>query len=209
MNNRDQEVAPTRLKTMKKLLLLIPLILGLIYGHAHIFGSSDGTDEPTTTDGWVYGKIEYPHDVLTPRDYFLLLRAHPQAKVPMITGGYATTDVYVHVRLRGISIPRALQNPDDRHRPHIYIDRERQRWNTAMQYVWNTMQPNRTFRVGNFAVLETDQLLEADIEFLLGGTWINLANTMINDEIARTPQEEFDWDWGTRGIGPTNPNIPQ
>ena len=197
---------------MKKLLLLIPILIILIYGHAHIFGSSDGTDEPNITqitNGWVYGKIEYPHDVLTPRDYFLLLRAHPQAKVPMITGGYATTDVYVKVRLRGVSTPRALHNPDDRHRPHIYLDRERERWNTAMRYVWNVMHPNKTFRVGNFEVLETDQLLEADIEFLLGGTWISLANTMVNDEIARTPQEEFDWDWGTRGIGPTNPNIPR
>ena len=182
-----------------------------IQGHTPIFGGSDGTDEPVNQPkkGWVYGTIEYPHDVLTPRDYFLLLRAHPKAKVPMITGGYATTDVYVKVRLRGVSTPRALQNPIDRHRHHIYLDRERERWDTAMRYVWNVMQPNRTFRVGNFEVLETDALLEADIEFLLGGTWINLANSMVNDEIARTPQEEFDWDWGTRGIGPTNPNIPQ
>ena len=106
---------------MKKL-IITTLIFGLlIQGYVSIFGGSDGTDEPVNPTnqpkkGWVYGTIEYPHDVLTPRDYFMLLRAHPKAKVPMITGGYATTDVYVKVRLRGVSTPRALQNPDDRHR---------------------------------------------------------------------------------------------
>ena len=197
---------------MKKLLILILLLSVLISGDAPLFGGSEGTGEPETTapaNGWVYGTIQYPHDVLSPRDYFMLLRAHPNAKVPHITGGYATTDVYVKVRLRGVSTPRSLQSADTRHRPHIYLDRERKRWDNAMQYVWNIMQPNKTFRVGNFKVLEKDTLLEADIECLLGGTWINLANTMINDEIARTPQEDFQWDWGSRGIGPTNPNIPQ
>ena len=197
---------------MKKLLILILSLSVLIQGHAPLYGGSEGTDEPEATvlvNGWVYATIEYPHDVLSPRDYFMILRAHPKAKVPHITGGYATTDIHVKVRLRGVSTPRALQNADTRHRPHIYLQRERQRWNNAMQYVWNIMQPNRTFRVGNFKVLAKDAHLEADIEVLLGGTWINLANTMINDEIARTPQEEFQWDWGSRGIGPTNPNIPQ
>lgn len=189
------------------------LITSAVFAIKIASGGSEGSEVPVEPiqpqKGWVYGKIAYPHDVLTPRDYFMLLRAHPQAKVPKITGGYATTDVYVKVRLRGVSTPRDLQNTVDRHRPHTYLDRERQRWNKAMQYVWNVMQPNRTFRVGNFKVLRTDTLLEADIEFLLGGMWINLANAMINDEVARAPQAEFAWDWGSRSIGPTNPNIPQ
>lgn len=195
---------------MKKLSILVILLSIFIHGHTPIFSSSDGSDAPIVPKkGWVYGKIEYLHDILTPREYFMLLRAHPQAKVPMIEGGYATTDVFAKVRLRGVSIPSELQNVEDRHRPHIWINRERARWNEAMQYVWNVMQPNRTFRVGNFKVLESDKLLEADIEFLMGGMWLNLANTMVNDEIARTPQDEFEWDWGSRSIGPTNPNIPR
>lgn len=200
---------------MKKFFIIIILLSIFIQGGVLIFSGSDDNGEPPTTqstepkNGWVYGKIEYQHDVLTPREYFLLLRAHPNAKVPNIEGGYATTDVYAKVRLRGVSTPRNLQNADDRHRPHIWLERERERWNQAMQYVWSIVQPNKTFRVGNFKVLDSDELLEADIEFLLGGMWINLASAMINDEIARTPQEDFEWDWGSRGIGPTNPNIPQ
>lgn len=195
---------------MKKVFVIIMLLSFFISGHAPLFSGSDETNgDEELNAGWVYGKIEYEHDVLTPRDYFMLLRAHPQAKVPHITGGYATTDIYVKVRLRGVSVPRDLQVASDRHRPHIYIDRERARWNEAMQFVWNVMQANKTFRVGNFKVLKRDELLEADIEFLLGGMWINLASTLINDEIARSPQEDFEWDWGSRGLGPVNPNVPR
>ena len=199
---------------MKKLFIIVIFLSVFIHGDVPIFGGSDDSEDPISTDdepkkGWVYGKIEYQHDVLTPREYFMLLRAHPNAKVPKIEGGYATTDVFAKVRLRGVSTPRDLQNAENRHRPHIYLERERARWDKAMVYVWNVIQTNRTCRVGNFKVLKADEVLEADIECLLGGMWINLATTMINDEIARTPQDEFEWDWGSRGIGPTNPNIPR
>ena len=36
------------------------------------------------------------------------------------------------------------------------------------------------------------QVLEVDIEFMIGKIWINLAQTMKNDEIAREPQEDFE-----------------
>ena len=42
---------------------------------------------------------------------------------------------------------------------------------------------------------------------MIGKAWLNLAQTMKNDEIAREPQDEFDWDWGSRGIGPVHPNV--
>ena len=197
---------------MKKLMILALILCVFVRGDVLIYGGGDDDpDEPTAelNNEWVYGTIEYQHDLLTPRDYFMRLRAHPEAKVPNINGGYATTDVYVNVRLRGVSTPRELQTATDRHRPHIYLQRERQRWDLAMQYVWNLMQQNKTFRVGNFEVITADALLEADIEYLLGGMWVNLATTLVNDEIARTPQAEFEWDWGSRGIGPTNPNVPR
>lgn len=205
---------------MKKLSIIIMSLLLILFIDRHqpmfVFGNGDGTEDPDPIvsefeykKGWVYGKIEYLHDVLSPRDYFMLLRAHPEAKIPRIDGGYATTDVYVTVRLRDVSTPRELHAAENRHRPHIYVDRERQRWNKGMQYVWNLMQPNRTFRVGNFHVLVPDEVLEADIEVLLGGSWLNLANVMRNDGIARMPVPEFEWDWGSRSVGPINPNIPK
>ena len=63
--------------------------------------------------------------------------------------------------LRGVSTPRALNTAGDRHRPHPYINQERARWNEAMQYVWNLMQPNKIFRVGNFKVLEADKTIRS------------------------------------------------
>ena len=42
-----------------------------------------------TVDGGgesVYGKLEYRHDVLSPRRLFMLLMAYPGKPVPMITG---------------------------------------------------------------------------------------------------------------------------
>ena len=36
--------------------------------------------------GWVYGKIEYRHDLRSPQEYFMLLRAHPGQPVPLHYG---------------------------------------------------------------------------------------------------------------------------
>ena len=83
-------------------------ILILICGALCLASSEDPLpveEEPPEEEvgGWVYGKIEYRHDLRSPQEYFMLLRAHPGQPVPRITGGYATTDVYAVVRLRGIS----------------------------------------------------------------------------------------------------------
>lgn len=202
---------------MNKLYLFIILFLIFcVQGDVPIFGGGPGDDPPPTVSeepelpkGWVYGFIEYEHDIHAPNHYFMLLRAHPEAKIPAIQGGYATTDVYAEVRLRGVSVPRALNTAEERHRPHPFINQERARWNTAMQYVWNLAQPNKIFRVGNFAIIDYDKVLLADIEFMIGKVWMNMAQVMINDEVARAPQDEFEWDWGSRGIGPTHPSIPR
>lgn len=203
---------------MKRLVLFLVLLALIIPGHK-VF--TDGLSEeeweeiergkiekiPKERPTWVYGKIEYLHDVLSPCEYLMILRGHPKAKIPKITGGYATTDVYVKVKLRGISVPHALQDAQDRNRPHIWLERQRERWDEAMRYIWNIMQPQRTFRVGNFKVIKDDELLEADIEFLLGGQWHSLNIAMMQDEHGRPTGAE--WDWGSRIVSFTNPNIPK
>lgn len=205
---------------MKKVFVLVIVLLLFIRGGTYIFGGSDGRDDPIpdkpvvpdiTKEGWVYGQIEYRDDIRSPNEYFLLLHDHPSNDlgVPDVYGGYDTTDVYAKVRLRGISVPRELQDVEDRARPPRYLSRERERWDFAMQYVWNIMQPTRTFRVGNFEVLEDDKMLEADIEVQLGGAWLNLAVLMVNDHVAAANQEGVDWDFGAREMAPRNPNVPR
>ena len=186
-----------------------------------IFSNGDGEPDPPEkptipvlddkNGGWVYGQIEFPHDVRTPIEYFLLLHDYPSVAlgVPDVYGGYDTTDVYAKVRLRGVSIPRGLQDKEDRARPPLYLERERERWAKAMQYVWNVMQPTKTLRLGNFEVLEENKLLEADIEVQIGGAWLNLAALMVNDHIARAEVKGVDWDFGGYGVAPLNPNVPK
>ena len=166
--------------------------------------------EETDSSGWVYGRIEYEHDLIAPNLYFMELLAHPDGQVPLIEGGYASTDVHAIVRLRGVDAPRALHSVDERHRPHIWRDRERERWNDSMAYVWNLFSSTKTFRVHNMVVIEDDKVIEADIEFWLGGAFHNLAVSMLNDEHARPIQTDGSaWDPGSKNYGLENPNIPR
>ena len=168
------------------------------------------TETETDESGWVYGRIEYQHDLLAPNLFFMELLAHPDAKVPTIEGGYASTDVHVMVRLRGVDVPRAMHVPSERHRPHIWRDQERARWDAAMSYVWHLTDPTHTFRVHNMEVIDEDRVLEADIEFWLGGNWHNLAISMLNDELARPIQSDGStWDPGSPTYSLENPNNPR
>ena len=203
----------------KKYVILFLSLSLLLVAQFLIFGGDPGdedepfTDPPATEtlpDGWVYAHIQYLHDLLHPNEYFMILKDYPNPigeGIPDVIGGYATTDVYARVRLRGVDVPRALQTAPPRQRPHEWIKRERYRWDDTMRYVWNIIQPHRTFRVGNITILETDELLEADIEYFSGGKWHDLATSMLLDERARPP--DSDWDWGSSLGSLVNPNIPE
>ena len=166
--------------------------------------------EETDDNGWVYGRIEYEHDLIAPNLFFLELLAHPDGQVPMIEGGYASTDVHVIVRLRGVDVPRAMHAPEERHRPHLWRDRERERWNASLKYVWNLLEPTKTLRVHKMAVIDADRVIEANIEFWLGGAWHNLAVAMLNDDHARPEQTDGStWDPGSKTWGLENPENPR
>ena len=161
---------------------------------------------------WVYGKIEYLHDLRKPNEYFMLLRASPGTGVPLITGGYATTDVYAIVRLRGVSVPRELQHSEHRNRPHDWLANERRKWDNSMRYVWNIVEPNKTFKVYDLKVVDHagDKVLEGDLEVYLGGGWLDLGLMMLNDGHARPLQADgSDWDWGMETVPLLNPNVPK
>ena len=161
---------------------------------------------------WVYGKIEYLHDLRKPNEYFMLLNAHPGNPVPLITGGYATTDVYAIVRLRGVSVARELQHSEHRNRPDDWLLYERDKWDKSMRYVWNLTDPKHTFKVYDLKVVDHagDKVLEGDMEVYLGGGWLDLAVMMLNDGHARPIQADgSDWDWGMETVPLLNPNVPK
>lgn len=177
-------------------------------------GDAPIADEPIATelDNWIYGKIEYRHDLLAPNLYFMVLRAYPGKPVPLVTGGYATTDVYAVVRLRGVDVPRGLQVSADRERPHDWLSNERERWDASMGYLWKVISVNRTFRVHNLAVVDDagDRVLEGDLEVWLGGQWLSLALLMLNDGHARPEQlDGTQWDWGMRTVPLVNREVPK
>ena len=191
--------------------LLICSYAGVLWVSAGEDSDAPVTDTAIPDDSeWVYARIEYEHDLLAPNLYFLELLAHPGGKVPMIDGGYASTDVHAVVRLRGVDVPRAMHDPSERHRPHIWRERERRNWAAAMRYVWNVCEPTKTFRVHHIEVIEKDNVLEADIEFWLGGAWQNLAIALMNDEHARPLQKDGStWDPGSKAYSLENPNVPR
>ena len=194
---------------MKQLFILVMLFLLFVPSHDN-FGNGDGEPEPEIfNDGWVYATIEYRDDLLEANKYFMEVKAHPQAKFPKITGGYAETNVHVNIRLRGVSVPRAMQTPGSRARPHEYVKRERARFDEAMDYVWSLAKLNKNFRLHNPKVYKKDEVVECDIEFDLGKQWISLAHVMIYDEHARPPREDDEvWDWGSKNVGVVHPSIP-
>ena len=187
------------------------IVLTVIAALCFASGPGDDSSVSEVESGWVYGKIEYLHDLRAPNEYFMLLRAHPGQPVPLMTGGYATTDVYAVVRLRGVDTPRGVQASEDRNRPHDWLARERAKWDASLRYVWNLTETNNTFRVHNLKVVDDrrDKMLEADMEVYLGGGWLNLAMMMMSDGFARPIQEDADWDWGARGIPLENPVMPK
>ena len=159
--------------------------------------------------GWVYGHLKYPHDILNPKKLHMELLAHPKSEMPDVVGAFAFTDVGVQVQIRGIDAPRALQNAEELHRPHEWRRRERERWNRAMHYIWSVSNPTKTFRVHNIEKLD-ERTVEADLEYLLGGEWRDLAISMVRDEVVRPIGDtQTEWDSGNAEYGLWNPEVPK
>ena len=202
----------------------LSLLLFLAYSCA-IFGNGNDDDltemsqsTPEMRKGWAYGFIEHEHDLDKPNLFYTKLQWHTEANIPGIKGGYATTDVDVFVKLRGVDVGKALHHARHRARPHVWQRKERERWADAMTYVWNLIDQTHTLRVHNMKHIGTtldgdtyeDGILEADMEILLGGVWHNLAIMMMQDDMARPIQADgSEWDAGSREYSLLNPNIPK
>ena len=203
---------------MKQNLIYVSLSLLLFLAYScTIFGSGDDdlTEiAPKISGEWVYMKVEYFHDLITPKRFFAV-GVGTTNQIPLVKGGYASTDVWLEVVARGVDVPRSLQEREDRSRPKDYILRERERWDSMLHYVWNLIEPTHTFRAYDFEVLTYDgkgkaKVVEADLEILLGGNWHNLAMFMLGDEHARPSQADgSEWDFGSLNVGLLNPNIPK
>ena len=211
---------------MKLNIVCAILIVPLFFVHCYvIFGNGDGGDgddaEPDFMSApeelWIYGYIQYLHDLLGPNLYFMQLLIHPDHPDAKTIDGYVSLDGHAIVRLRGVGVPRALHTTSERFRPHGWRDQERLNWDKAMAYVWNLTEITHTFRLHNLKVVKVDlpmfnvtHVIEADIAYFAGGNWHNLAYSMLSDEHARPLQEDGTlWDPGSKEYSLEHPNLPR
>ena len=208
------------MKKQMKVLLQLILFLALLTGASALFGvlkgnssaddipqdidpfaeaveppteTESGFGNPSYIEGSVNGHLAYTYDVIAIDTYFIKAQAFPGAGIPTIKGGFTSTDVEVIVQLRGVDCPTACRTAESRERPHIEIERERQRWADGMDYVTTLLSLNNSLRLSRLAVV--NGTLIADIEFYLGNQWHNLRETLIEDGFAKPDTQA--WNWGT------------
>lgn len=162
----------------------------------------------------IFGRVEHLHDLIDLRTMFVEARAYPGAGFPLIEGGYTETNVHAHIRIRGITTPTACQTAESRqNRPHAYVERERQRWDAGMRYLWGLIGINKVIKIVNPKVV--DGVVECDVKFYLGGAWHALDTAMIQDDYARTIIPGFRVEWGSELLDMIpiadleNPDIPR
>ena len=153
-------------------------------------GMFDSKAEPV----YIFAHLAYQHDVKAIDAYFLEIQDHPGAGIDAIDGGFVATNFHAHVRLRDVSVPTSCDTTEAHSRPHIEIDRERQRWAEGIDFVQQLLMLNQSLRLSNIAV--EGQILICDVQFSLGGTWHDLAVTLSRDGFAKPIIAGYAWNWG-------------
>ena len=212
---------------MKLKIVYTILIVSLFFVCCYvIFGNGDDAEPDFMTEPdfmsapeehWIYGRIQYLHDLLSPGLYFMQLLIHPDHPDAKTIDGYVSMDGHAIVKLRDVDVPRALHTTEERFRPHGWRDQERLNWDKAMAYVWNLTELTHTFRVHNLKIIKVDlpmldvtHVIEADIAYFAGGNWHNLAYSMLSDEHVRPLQADGTlWDPGSKEYSLEHPNLPR
>ena len=201
---------------IKKLLYIIGVLTILTVASSlfnlHTADTSGPGDEPPPDDMptledltepepvYIFAHLEYKHDVKAIDAYFLEIQDHPGEGIDEIVGGFVATNFHADVRLRDVSVPTRCDTTEARSRPHIEIDRERERWAEGMDFVQQLLMLNQSLRLSNITV-EGD-ILVCDVQFSLGGTWHDLTMTLSRDGFARPTIKGYAWNWGAEQLEP-------
>ena len=192
---------------LKKLFYIITVFLILTVASAlfnlHIADTSEDEvplmDEPAAEKTYhIFAHLEYPHDVRAIDRYLLKIQDHPGEGIDEIVGGFIATDFHAYVRLRNVSVPTICETIEARSRPHIEIDRERERWAEGMDFVQQLLMLNQSLRLSNIDV--EGEVLVCDVQFSLGGTFHDLATTLSRDGFAKPIIEGYAWNWGAEQL---------
>lgn len=156
----------------------------------------EGTPEPV----YIFAHLEYKHDVKAIDRYFLEVRDHPGEGIDEIEGGFVATNFYADVRLRDVSVPTGCDTTAAHNKPHIEIDRERERWSEGMDFVQQLLMLNQSLRLSNITV--EGEVLVCDVQFYLGGAFHDLKTTLARDGFARPLIDGYAWNWGAEQLEP-------
>ena len=157
--------------------------------------------EGTPETGQIFAHLEYRHDVRAIDRYFLEIQDHPGEGIDEIVGGFVATNFHAYVRLRDVSVPTSCDTTEAHNRPHIEIDRERERWNEGMDFVQSLLMLNQSLRLSNITV--EGEVLVCDVQFYLGGAWHDLKTTLLRDGFAKPVIEGYAWNWGAEQLEAT------
>ena len=194
---------------IKKLLYIITVFLILTVASAlfdlHIADTSEDEvplmDAPAAEETYhIFAHLEYRHDVRAIDRYLLKIQDHPGAGIDEIVGGFVATNFHAYVRLRDVSVPTSCDTTEAHNRPHIEIDRERERWAEGMDFVQQLLMLNQSLRLSNISV--EGEVLVCDVQFYLGGTWHDLTTTLSRDGYARPLIDGYAWNWGAAQLEP-------
>ena len=200
---------------IKKLLYIISFLTILTVAsslfHLHIADTSGPGDAPPPDDRfpvpedmpetvYIFAHLKYKYDVKAIDAYFLEIQDHPGAGIDEIVGGFVATNFHAYVRLRDVSVPTGCDTTEAYSRPHIEIDRERERWAEGMGFVQQLLMLNQSLRLSNISV--EGEVLVCDVQFSLGGTWHDLATTLSRDGFARPTIDGYAWNWGAEQLEP-------
>ena len=196
------------MRNIKSILIIIGAMLFLTAAGLtidYLSASSDGEPEPelvetveTQTVGPFHCHVEIRDDLHTVDAFFGIVEAYPagDAQWPVIHTASHTAETlgYTLIRIRGLSVPSQFA---DRSRPLVFAERERERFDKAMSYVWAFISQSETLILHNPEAVEGEGYVVCDVSVKIGGHALDLAEMLIADGHARPAGT---WDWGARDV---------
>ena len=198
------------MRNLKLLLIIIAVMSGLTifsFMGSWIAGAGEPGDTPLppasepvqeATVGYFHCHVEIRDDLHRPDAFFGIVETYPsgEADWPVVKTVSHTAETlgYTLIRIRGISVPSQFA---DRTRPLIFAERERDRFDAAMSYVWALISHSETLVLRNPEAVEGEGYVVCDVSVKIGGHELDLAAMLIADGHARPTG---NWDWGARDV---------
>ena len=183
----------------------------------HMNASSDGSDPPPKMDappvepeksvGFFHAQVEIRDD-LHGKGFFAVVETYPaggDGEWPVIKTVSHTAETlgYKLIEIRGISMPSQFA---DRSRPLIFSERERDRFDKAMSFMWALISQCETLILSNPVAHPENGTIVCDVAVRIGGHNLDLAHMLIADGHARPAGL---WDWGARDVFETTLEITE